>query len=193
MFEKSGFTNEVGSALTLSPNVDGLLERVGLYTDKNGGTREEWLTRFTEKGNLVTEVGIGRLRKFFSLNEAGTIHRIDLHEGLRNLDLSLGVKMHLQNAAVSIDAEAGSVVLEDGTTVTGDGVIGADGIHSRVRRSMFGEDKECHPFGVTTLRLLIPSSDIANDSLARKFIEKDGLLTVWADKGGRSFGKYQDT
>lgn len=190
IFEKSGFANEVGAALTVPPNVDGLLKRLGLNPDENGGTREEWLTRFTEKGDVVTEVDFGRLRKFFSPNEAGTIHRIDLHEGLRNLALSLGVKMHLRNAVVSIDAEAGSIVLEDGTTVTGDVVIGADGIHSKVRRSMFGEDKEPHPFGVTTFRLLIPSSDIAKDPLARKFTEKDGLLTVWADGGGRNFITY---
>jgi len=190
IFEKSGFKNEVGAALTVPPNVDGLLKRLGLNPDENGGTREEWLTRYTKKGDVVTEVDFGKLRKFFSPNEAGTIHRVDLHEGLRNLALSLGVEIHLQNAVVSIDPDAGSITLENGMTVTGDVIIGADGINSKVRKSMFGEDQEPHPFGVTTFRLLIPTSDIVKDSLARKFTEKDGLLTVWADQGGRNFITY---
>lgn len=190
MYEKSGFNNEVGAALTVPPNSDGLLKRLGLDPNENGGTREEWLTHFTEKGKVVTDVDFGKLRKFFSPNEAGTIHRIDLHEGLRDLALSLGVGIHLRNAVTSVDPEAGSITLEDGTTVTGDVVIGADGIHSKVRRFMFGEDKKPRPFGVTTFRLLIPSSDIAKDPLARKFVERDGLLTVWADEGGRKFITY---
>lgn len=190
VFEKSAFNSEVGAALILPPNVDGLLKRMGLNPDEHGGTTEEWLTRFTAQGEIVTEVDFAKLRKFFSPNEAWTIHRIDLHDGLKDLALSLGVEMHLQNAVTSIDPEGASISLEDGTKISGDVVIGADGIHSKVRRFMFGEDKEPHPFGVTTFRLLIPSADIAKDPLARKFVERDGYLTVWADEGGKKFITY---
>lgn len=52
-----------------------------------------------------------------------------LHEGLRTLALSLGVEMVLQNPVTFLDAETGSITLENGAKVTGDVVIGADGIH----------------------------------------------------------------
>lgn len=190
VFEKSGFNNEVGAALTVPPNVDGLLKRLGLVPNDNGFTTEEWVTRFTAQGEILTQIDFSKIRKFFAPSEAGIMHRVDLHEGLKKLALSLGVEINLRNAVASLDPEAGSITLEDGMVVAGDVVIGADGIHSRVRKYVTGDDTEPVPFGVTTFRLLIPSSDIAKDPLAKKFIEKDGHLTVWDGSGGRKFITY---
>lgn len=54
---------------------------------------------------------------------------ISLHDGLRRLALWLGVEMHLQNAVIACDPQAATITLEDKTTLSGDVVIGADGIH----------------------------------------------------------------
>ena len=116
--------------------------------------------------------------------------------------------MNLKNAVKSIDVEVAKIVLEDGTDVIGDVIIGADGIHvcqyfvpascewdshilqSKVRKYVVPEAEDPIPFGVTTFRLLIPSSDIAKDPMARKFLERDGHLTVWDGQDGRKFITY---
>ncbi|KAL8827878.1 MAG: hypothetical protein Q9170_006834 [Blastenia crenularia] len=49
IFEKSKFSNEVGAALTVPPNVDGLLKRIGFDADENGWTIERALF-YTSKG-----------------------------------------------------------------------------------------------------------------------------------------------
>ncbi|KAL8827879.1 MAG: hypothetical protein Q9170_006835 [Blastenia crenularia] len=99
-------------------------------------------------------------------------------------------EIHLQNAVASVDPEAGTVTLEDNTTTAGDAIIGADGIHSNARRSIIKDDTEPQPFGVSTFRFIVPSSAIEKDPAAIKFIEKDGHLTVWDDRGGRKFITY---
>ena len=55
--------------------------------------------------------------------------RHSLHQGLKDLALSSGVKLDLQNAVASIDPQTGSLTLDNGTVQVGDVVIGADGIH----------------------------------------------------------------
>lgn len=68
---------------------------------------------------------------FVSLSTSGLNEFHSLHEGLKTLASSLGVELNLRNAISAVDTEAASITLEDGITVTGDVVIGADGIHVR--------------------------------------------------------------
>ncbi len=80
--------------------------------------------QYIESSNLPYCFELG-----LSARPFGLIERNSLHEGLKALALSLGVEMNLRNAVTSLDPETGSITLEDGTKVTGDVVIGADGIH----------------------------------------------------------------
>jgi len=54
---------------------------------------------------------------------------ISLHDGLKQLAVSLGVKINLGKHVVSVEPENGAITLERGEVVKGDVVIGADGIH----------------------------------------------------------------
>jgi len=48
-----------------------------------------------------------------------------------------------------------SVRLQDGTTVEGDALIGADGVHSGIRTQLFGADKP-HFTGIIAWRTIAP-------------------------------------
>lgn len=52
-----------------------------------------------------------------------------MHEGLKQAAVTNGVKMRVESKVSSIDAGAGMVHFEDGTTATGDLIIGGDGLH----------------------------------------------------------------
>lgn len=61
-------------------------------------------------------------------------HRVNLHEALKTLATSEDgygppAKLQTSSKVVALDPEQGQVTLADGTTVTGNVVIGADGIY----------------------------------------------------------------
>ncbi len=62
------------------------------------------------------------------------VHRVALHNKLKETATSKsepGIPAVIRNAnkAVSVDADAGVVTLEDGTSIAADVVIGADGVY----------------------------------------------------------------
>lgn len=63
-------------------------------------------------------------------------HRVNLHEKLKALAtaedkgaVGTPAKLHTSSKVVSLDPAKGEVQLADGTTVTGDVILGADGIY----------------------------------------------------------------
>jgi len=60
------------------------------------------------------------------------IHRADYHEVLLNEAKRLGVDIRLGASVCDVDLLGGVVHLENGTTVTGDVVVGADGTYKNV-------------------------------------------------------------
>lgn len=61
-------------------------------------------------------------------------HRVNLHEKLKTLATAADgdgppAELHTSCKVASLDPEKGTVTLEDGTNVTGDVVLGADGIY----------------------------------------------------------------
>ena len=71
-------------------------------------------------------------------------HRADLHEALTSVVPSAII--HLNKKLVGLAQNGGPVTLSfsDGTTATADAVIGADGVHSKVRDIIIGPDKPLH-------------------------------------------------
>ena len=73
-----------------------------------------------------------------------TIHRADLQNALKSAVLSLDPSaLHLKSRGTGFAQSPNGVVLtlENGERITGDVLIGADGIHSVVRQTLFGADK----------------------------------------------------
>jgi 2-polyprenyl-6-methoxyphenol hydroxylase-like FAD-dependent oxidoreductase len=71
-----------------------------------------------------------------------TIRRASLHRALRGAAEQRGVRIEHDKRLVDVKSYDGGVLatFEDGTTATGDFLVGADGIHSRTRRIV---DPEC--------------------------------------------------
>jgi salicylate hydroxylase len=70
------------------------------------------------------------------------VHRGDLHRTLANaLEQRAPGAIHVGSRCMDFEQDVGDVtlVLEDGDRVHGDVLIGADGVHSRIRRTLFGE------------------------------------------------------
>ncbi|OAP60770.1 hypothetical protein AYL99_05772 [Fonsecaea erecta] len=66
------------------------------------------------------------------------VHRVDYQKILAEAATASGVKIEFGQKVVSVDVEEVQVTLEAGRSLRADLIIGADGIHSRTRRSIPG-------------------------------------------------------
>ncbi|KAF7289643.1 FAD-binding-3 domain-containing protein [Mycena chlorophos] len=96
----------------------------------------------------------------------------DLHQALRRLatevegDTKFGppVELHLGRKVTDCDPDAGTITLSDGEVVTGDVVIGADGVNSVVRTSVVGKPVAAEATGFGCYRCLFDPSGLGEGS-----------------------------
>ena len=111
-------------------------------------------------------------------------HRVRIHDALKDKALSTDgsshpCELHLSSTVIDVDPDAATITLQDGTKVTGDVVIGADGVHSKARRKVpGGENAKPFPSGKSAFRFIIQRQDALDDPATRKLCEKKGVFTV---------------
>lgn len=105
-------------------------------------------------------------------------HRITLHNALKDAALKLGVALKLASPVAEVNPEQGTVTLRDGSTVSGDVIVGADGVHSVTRKFVPGGDKTAQSSGKSAFRFLIPRQKVLDDPQTRKYVEEDGSLSM---------------
>lgn len=107
------------------------------------------------------------------------IHRADLHRILLDAVKAKAPDAITLNARVTgfeQDADGVTVLCEDGTRIQGDALIGADGVHSRIRNVLFGE-MPARFTGLLAWRGLIPMERLP-ERLRRQ------VGTNWVGPGG---------
>jgi salicylate hydroxylase len=132
---------EIGAGVALGPNAMKVLRALDLEDDVRGvAGRSEWLvTRNGITGRAISRTSCAAQAASFG-SASATVHRADLLEVLaRSLPDDM-VTLGARCTAVDGDGEVAVARFEDGREVEADVVIGADGIHSRVRASLFGPD-----------------------------------------------------
>lgn len=185
ILERSQFANEVGAAITLPPYACRILQSWNFDFQKARMIRFETMEIMTGEGNSPPQ----RNYHDFSVYEKATgipymlSHRVDLHEALREMATSPhgpGNPAKIINGAhvVSIDAEAGSVELVDGTTHRGDLVIAADGVHS-IASKFIGDFRPRIPSNTTVVRFLIPTSTLLDDPATKDMVPGDGFISFY--------------
>jgi len=88
-----------------------------------------------------------------------SMHRAHLHAALTALVPAAAI--HHGRRLVGLDRAAGAIRLSfaDGGTVTADAVVGADGVHSVVRETLFGPEKP-HFLGKAAYRTILPTAAV---------------------------------
>ncbi|KAL1796295.1 hypothetical protein ACET3X_004835 [Alternaria dauci] len=183
LLEASGFANELGAAVHLAPNANGLLRRMGLIPEAHGAVQCQLLTQLFPNGKEMFTVPLmkdaGRWQHPWQL-----AHRVSLHSELKRLATceegdGTPAVLRLKSKVVDVDAKAGVVTLEDGSKIQSDVVVGADGVHSKTRPRIPGA-KNIKTFGSgkSAFRFLIPRQRALDDEMTRKFAEKEGHLIM---------------
>ncbi|KAF2766309.1 FAD/NAD(P)-binding domain-containing protein [Teratosphaeria nubilosa] len=178
LLERSRFHQEAGAAILMMPNTTGLLAKLNFDFERAGATICNGMARYSADGSLVFDRPWGRLWE--NTNTFYTIHRADLHAELKRLvldpvgngpipELRLGVKV------VDVDVERGTVALEDGQTLNGDFIIGADGNKSFTRQYIDPTAK-LKPHGKTIYRWLLSMDAVLAEEQARSMFPNAGYL-----------------
>jgi salicylate hydroxylase len=162
VYEKSPQLSEIGAGLNLSPNGLKALRHLGVERDAVAwGCESEFQDiRNWRSGRIITRHRRSGIETRFGANFL-TIHRADLQSILANRLPPGTVRLGYNCVAVEPGPNGALARFEDGRTVEADVIVGADGIRSAVRASLFGPDAP-HFTGCVCWRGLVPAAALSN-------------------------------
>ena len=144
VYEQAPELREVGAGLQLAPNGTRVLFALGLEQDvrRDGVETGDKVVRLWSTGqtwSLFDPTVATPVERFGS--PMYLMHRGDLHAMLvKAVRLQKPSAIHINARCVDFEQDEARVrlTLEDGRQISGDMLIGADGLHSRVRQKLFG-------------------------------------------------------
>jgi salicylate hydroxylase len=142
LYEQSPVIGEIGAGVTLSPNAIKAYRALGLEAQiaAIGFESDYQLVRSWNTGNVISKV----FRKGVYEKEFGapylSVHRADLVEVLRRELPDRAIHLGARCVEVETSTAGARARFADGTEIEADVIVGADGIHSAVRHSLFGPE-----------------------------------------------------
>ncbi|MGY5129142.1 FAD-dependent monooxygenase [Streptomyces nigrescens] len=181
VYEQTAELRAVGAGFGVLPNAMHLLATVGLDKDiqRIGFSADDSIARDAQGNRLGVE---NWPQKRSSLGRTFAVHRGEFQQVLVS-KLPPEV-VHLGKKAVEVrqhDGGGASVDFADGTTITADLVIGADGIRTAVQGSL-GLEVRATGEGVMAYRTLVPVEKLS-------WAQQDKRLAIWFGEG-RTFLCY---
>jgi salicylate hydroxylase len=159
VYEQAAALTEVGAGLVIAPNAARLLRRLGVldrFVERAVQMEIGWEFRRWKNGAVLSAENLQDGCKRLYGEHTYTAHRADLLNALRSAVPE--DSLHLGRRCVSVEFEGDQAVLrfEDGDTVRPDILIGADGVHSRVRSAIVGPTRT-RESGICAFRALVPA------------------------------------
>ncbi|KAG4412371.1 hypothetical protein IFR04_014491 [Cadophora malorum] len=108
-------------------------------------------------------------------------HRGELHQVVFEYAESLGIPIHLGSRVVQYfeDEEKAGIELESGEKVTGDVVIGSDGVRSKARTLVLGYEDKPKSSGYAVFRAWFSNKDMIADPRTKQFCENGDTFNGW--------------
>jgi len=192
VYEQAGELKEVGAGLQLSANGTRVFHLLGVGEALRALSCEA-------AGKEVRLWGTGETWKLFDLGAESiarygfpyfTVYRPDLLALL--VDAVRREKpdaIHLGMRCIGFDEDAGSVELEfeTGKSTGADALVGADGVHSPIRQSLFGPDRPSFT-GIVAWRGIVPMERLPARMarlIATNWIGPGGHIVHYPLRGGR--------
>ncbi|ESZ95992.1 hypothetical protein SBOR_3612 [Sclerotinia borealis F-4128] len=160
IFEQSQFASEYGAAIHIQPNSNGILRRLGIFLEESGANPLNWPWLLA--------------------------HRVQLHSHLKSHALTPSpphpaISLLTSHKVINLDSTTATVYFSNGTSHTGDLIIGADGVHSHTRSFVQTLSSELRPFpcGKSAYRFLLSRSSVLSNPKTAKYMQKEGELIMW--------------
>jgi salicylate hydroxylase len=183
LLEAARAFGDIGAGVTLSPNAMRGLDHIGICEDVAAAGVEPTRQRIQhwQDGHTIVPVERASSRERYGAPYV-TIHRADLHAELLKAARASGVDLRANSRIVS--TEGTTVRLANGDSVTGDVLVGADGLKSVVRERF--EDVTAHFTGHVAWRAVVPVDDDVRDVTEYPgiFIGPERMVTRYPVRGG---------
>jgi salicylate hydroxylase len=157
VFEQASGLTEFGGGLVLTPNALIALRALGLEERAlaDGFESTSQVVRSWRSGRVILRNPFERYRALFGAPSA-TIHRGDMQKLLSEFVPESALRLAARCTEVESLPHAAIARFADGSEFEADVVVGADGIHSAVRSSVFGPENP-HFTGLMCWRGLVES------------------------------------
>jgi salicylate hydroxylase len=160
VYEQSPSLGEIGAGIGLGPNAVKAFRALGIESDviAIGSTAEWQIMRNGRDGRIISRQPVAATTAKFGAPHL-TVHRAEL------LDILVGslpakcIRTAARCVAVTTNGNIAVARFADGSEIESDIVVGADGIHSVVRSSLFGPEAPRFT-GCLCYRGLVPAGDV---------------------------------
>ncbi|NVZ99945.1 FAD-dependent monooxygenase [Pseudomonas gingeri] len=177
IYEQAPEFSRLGAGIHMGPNIMKIFRRMGIeqQLDQMGSHPDHWFSRDGMSGEYLSRIPLGE----FARKEYGaayiTVHRGDLH-ALQMSTIKPGT-LHFNKRLETIEDRGDQVHLTftDGTHASADIVIGADGINSKIREELLGQEAPLYSGWVAHRAL------ITRDKLARYDLAFEDCIKWWSE------------
>src|SRR5690606_6643662 len=160
IYEQAEKFGPVGAGIQLTSNSVKALAGLGLQERllQNGFCPQSGLNRQWDTGEVTNtlEMGAGLAARYGAPDIA--LHRSVLHDALASvLDINTTIRLNKRLKGLTQNSEGVTLTFEDGEIAHADAVIGADGLHSVVRRETLGNEAPLYT-GKSAYRSVVPTA-----------------------------------
>jgi salicylate hydroxylase len=188
VYEQAPRITEIGAGIQISPNAARLLIRLGLKPalDAAGVFPQAVHQRRWDDGRTLQRAPLGKPVEETFGAPYYHFHRADL-ANLLAAALPAG-RVHVDHRLVGLEEKGDRVIarFENGARIEADVLVGADGIHSRVRHVLFGPEKARFT-GCVAWRGLVPAERVAAlgiEVASHNWMGPDGhVVHYWVSAG----------
>lgn len=137
ILEAAAALAEIGAGVQMGPQAIKFLFQCGMKDDilARSIIPKEWVIRDHASGKALNVVPTGAMEARYGAPYV-LVHRAVLHEILHTHAVKAGAELKLNSRVVNYDFDNGTVELHNGTRLTADLVVGADGKPLRYRCDM---------------------------------------------------------
>jgi salicylate hydroxylase len=178
VYEQTRALKEVGAGLVLAPNSVRLLRRLGVMDRLRGravALDVGWEFRRWEDGRVLSSERLSDSCERLYGERTYTVHRADLLDALGAAVPRGAVQLDKRCASVEVRGDSAVLSFADGSATEADVVVGADGVHSKVRGTVTSPSPATYS-GLCAFRAVVPA-DRAPEFARRR------TQTLWIGPG----------
>lgn len=174
IYEKTESLSELGAGIQLSPNANKVLKYLSVMEELQSDVYEPEAFQFVHyrTGKVLAQQALKNSSVKIYGSPNYDIHRADLQKALLKVINKEGIQIEKNSEILDIYEEANDAFIKTKERVIGsDAVIGADGIHSIIRKKLWGNDQARYT-GNVAWRMLVPI-----EAISSKFLQQN--TKVW--------------